>query len=316
VPPGELAAIGPSLRQPLPRPLPADGIRVVTRDNGRYFDLMPSRFSSYLLPTLADCSLVRREARSAAGSLRFTGNAVELHEIADVVRLDDWRALFAGVGITIAGLGAAGSFTGDALSRLGALGSLGRAVVHITAPPTTSMPPKALPIRRLFPSEQPTLATAQAINLAPTVDAPLAADASVAEIASRITTLSDLSDDLLAELFKVERETFCRWRTGILTNPRVGNRQRLGLLLGLLQDLAGRQVNIKDWLLNFVTSQGLTPYQLLERGQIDEVAFLAASIGEPPVEPDAQVSSGEDPEPLMFGDDDVWELEPLGDDEQ
>ncbi len=313
MPPGELAAIGPSLRQPLPRPLPADGIRVVTRDNGRYFDLMPSRFSSYLLPTLADCSLVRREARSAAGSLRFTGNAVELHEIADVVRLDDWRALFAGVGITIAGLGAAGSFTGDALSRLG---SLGRAVVQITAPPTTFMPPKAHAIRRLFPSEQPTLPTAQAISLAPTVDAPLAADASVAEIASRITTLSDLSDDLLAELFKVERETFCRWRTGILTNPRVGNRQRLGLLLELLQDLAGRQVNIKDWLLNFVTSQGLTPYQLLERGQIDEVAFLAASIGEPPVEPDARVSSGEDPEPLMFGDDDVWELEPLGDDEQ
>jgi hypothetical protein len=312
VPPGELVAVGPSQR-PL-RPLPADGIRVVTRDNGRYFDLMPSQFSSYLLPTLADCSLVRREARSAAGSLRFTGNAVELHEIANVVRLDDWRALFAGVGITIAGLGAVGSFTGDALSRLGALGSHGRAVVQITAPPTALTPPRAHPVQGLFPSEQPTLPAAKAIS--PTVAAPLAADASVAEIASRITTLSDLSDDLLAELFKVERETFCRWRTGILTNPRVGNRQRLGLLLGLLQDLAGRQVNIRDWLLNFVTSQGLTPYELLNRGHIDEVAFLATSIGEPPVEPEARVSTGEDPEPLMFGDDDVWELEPLGDDEQ
>ncbi len=316
MPPGELVAVGPSLRQPPPRPLPADGIRVVTRDNGRYFDLMPSQFSSYLLPTLADCSLVRREARSAAGSLRFTDNAVELNEIADVVRLDDWRALFAGVGITIAGLGAVGSFTGDALSRLGALGSLGRAVVQITAPPTTFMPPKAHPIRRLFAPEQPSLPTAQAINEPPTVEATLAADASVAEIASRIATLSNLSDDLLAELFKVERETFCRWRTGVLTNPRVGNRQRLGLLLGLLQDLAGRQVNIKDWLLNFVTSQGLTPYQLLDRGHIDEVAFLAASIGEPPVERDARVVTGEEPEPLMFGDDDVWELEPLGDDER
>jgi hypothetical protein len=315
VPPGELVAVDPSLHHPPPRSLPADGIRVVTRDNGRYFDLMPSQFSSYLLPTLADCSLVRREAVSAAGSLRFTGNAVELNEIADVVRLDDWRAVFAGVGITIAGVGPVGSFTGDGLSRLGALGSLGRAVVQITAPPTTVMPPKAHPIRRFFAPEQPILPTKQAINDAPTVDAPLAPDASVAEIASRIATLSDLSDDLLAELFKVERETFCRWRTGVLTNPRVGNRQRLGLLLGLVQDLAARQINIKDWLLNFAASEGLTPYELLGRGQIDEVAFLAASIGEPP-ERDARVSAGGEPEPLVFGDDDVWELEPLGDDEQ
>jgi hypothetical protein len=277
---------------------------------------MPSQFSSYLLPTLADCSLVRREALSCAGSLRFTGSVVELSEIADVARLGDWRALFAGVGITIAGRGAVGSLTGDALSRLGALGSLGRAVVQITAPPTTCTPLKAHPIRRLFTSEQSTLPTAQAINEAPTVEAPLAADASVAEIASRIATLSNLSDDLLAKLFKVERETFCRWRTGVLTNPRVGNRQRLGLLLGLLQDLAGRQVSIKDWLLNFVSSQGLTPYELLDRGRIDEVAFLAASIGEPTVERDARVATGEEPDPLIFGDDDVWELEPLVDDER
>ena len=289
---------------------------MVTRDSGRYFDLMPSQFSSYLLPTLADCSLVRREARSSAGSLRFTGSVIELNEIADVARLDDWRALFAGVGITIAGRGAVGSLTGDAMSRLGALGSLGRAVVQITAPPTTFTPLKARPIRSLFTSEQSALPTAQAIKEAPTVEAPLAADASVAEIASRIATLSNLSDDLLAELFKVERETFCRWRTGVLTNPRVGNRQRLGLLLGLLQDLAGRQVRIKDWLLNFVSSQGLTPYELLERGHIDEVAFLAASIGEPTVERDARVATGEEPEPLIFGDDDVWELEPLVDDER
>ncbi|MFX4427843.1 hypothetical protein ABTA68_19650, partial [Acinetobacter baumannii] len=89
--------------------------------------------------------------------------------------------------------------------------------------------------------------------------------------------------------FKIERETFCRWRSGALANPRVGNRRRLGLLLALLEEMAGREVNIKDWLLNFTTPEGLTPYQLLDRGRIDEVAYLASSVGEPGVERDARV---------------------------
>ena len=60
---------------------------------------------------------------------------------------------------------------------------------------------------------------------------PLPPDAPVEEIALPIHQLTGLSDEELAQLFKVTRETFNRWRTGVLTNPTPGSRRRLGLLL-------------------------------------------------------------------------------------
>lgn len=261
--------------------------------------------SSYLLPTLADCSLVRREARSAAGALRFTGDAVELEGIGDVVQLGGLRSLLSGVNLGTArfGIGSIGASTLSSLeapSRLGLGGWITHAVGGIvTAAPTTITLAEMAPVATVVAPEQLTSPAVKVSDEATTVES-LAPDASVAEVASRIAALSELSDELLASLFKVERETFCRWRTGVLTNPRVGNRRRLGLLLALLEDLTGRQVNIKDWLLNSVTPQALTPYQLLERGRIDEVAFLAASIGEPSVDRDTRIATGEEPEPLEF----------------
>jgi hypothetical protein len=105
-----------------------------------------------------------------------------------------------------------------------------------------------------------------------------AADASVAEIASRIAAISGLTDGELARVFRVARETFQRWRTGELTKPNVGNRRRLGLLLRLLDDLVDREVRVDQWLRNVSAIDRLTPYELLERGRLDDVEYLAAQV--------------------------------------
>ncbi|HEY7829688.1 MAG TPA: hypothetical protein VIC06_03895 [Solirubrobacteraceae bacterium] len=146
---------------------------------------------------------------------------------------------------------------------------------------------------------------------------PLAADASTAAIASHISRLSELDDARLGKLFKVERETFWRWRTGALTNPRVGNRRRLGLLLRLLEDVVRHGMQTRDWLLNYATATGQTPYEMLEQGRLDEVAYLAAAIGSDAAYDDKHlrsVSEAVDHGQLVFDDDDQWELEVADDD--
>lgn len=290
---------------PAAPPLAADGVRVVTRDNGRYIDLMPSPSSSYLLPELANSSLVRREARSGAGAIRFiAGDVVELiDEIDDVHALD---ALLFGMNLRVLRAGAVGaSLALDALASFLTTGTLSHITLHT---PTAAARTVASADAPTF-AELPAPATADATDDA--VAEPLAPDAPVSAIATRIAELSGLSDDQLAELFKIQRETYCRWRRGTLSNPRVGNRRRLGLLLSLLEELAHRQVNIKDWLLNAVIIEGLTPYELLDRGRIGDVAFAAASLGETRVVArDPRIATGMQEELLEFGDDDVWELEP------
>ena len=104
------------------------------------------------------------------------------------------------------------------------------------------------------------------------------ADASVAEIATRIAEISRLTDGELARVFRVARETFQRWRTGELTNPHAANRRRLGLLMRLLGDVNNRDVHVDQWLRNVSNIENLTPYELLERGRLDDVESLAARI--------------------------------------
>lgn len=133
----------------------------------------------------------------------------------------------------------------------------------------------------------------------PPCKAHVAIDSSIAAIASRIYEISGLDDGLLAALFKVQRETFNRWRTGVLTNPRRGNRRRLTLLLRLFEDLAAREIPTRDWLLNTIDEEERTPYDLLARGRIDKVAHLAAAIGVPAPIRALDVHEGE----LVFGDD-------------
>lgn len=115
-------------------------------------------------------------------------------------------------------------------------------------------------------------------SLLPDLAIELRADASVAEIATRIAALSTLTDQQLARLFRVARETYLRWRAGELANPTQANRRRLGLLLRLLQDLYAREIQVGQWLQNVSQIGGLTPYQLLERGRLDEVEWLAAQL--------------------------------------
>ena len=142
-------------------------------------------------------------------------------------------------------------------------------------------------------------------------ETPVEAGASIEEIASRIYQLSDLSDEELARVFQVTRETFNRWRSGALTNPTVGSRRRAGLLLRLFEDLDTRRVTLKDWLLNTPTIDDLTPYELLVAGRLDEVAYLAAGLVEPGVS-DAK-SDERLEEELVFGEDDRWEVVELED---
>jgi hypothetical protein len=271
---------------------------------------MPSPSSSYLLPELAISSLVRREARSGAGAIRFiAGDVVELFDEIDDAQVLD--ALLSGMNLRVVGVGAIGSFALDVLASFAAAGTLGHIAVQM---PTAAAPTVASVGAPTF-EELPTSATGDPVDDA--IAEPLAPDAPVSAIATRIAELSGLSDDQLADLFKIQRETYCRWRLGGLSNPRVGNRRRLGLLLSLLEELAHRQVNIKDWLLNAVITDDLTPYELLERGRISEVAFAAASLGETRIAArDPRIASGDTEEPLQFGDDDVWELEPPSEDDE
>lgn len=280
-----------------PRP---DGVRVVVRDAGRCLDLVASPSSAYLLPDLADFSLVKREGRFAGeGEITIYGDTVRLNKLDGATGswprptpISDWGLLVApSTAVTSIHAKLATSATID-LAR--------RSAIRYPQIGWAGLSPKVT--RPLPPLPAPRLSQASgllAVTLAP--------DAPVAAIASRISALTELGDESLAALFNVERETFCRWRTGVLTNPRPGNRRRFGLLLSVLDDVAGRDVNIRDWLLNYMTAEGLTPYDLLAQGRIDEVAYLASMLGEAPVARDEHVAVNREPEPLQFGDDDVWE---------
>lgn len=133
---------------------------------------------------------------------------------------------------------------------------------------------------------------------------PLPADAPVQAIASRIRELSGLSDSRLAGIFKVTRETFNRWRSGAMTNPTEGTRRRVVMVLHLLEELAAQEVNINDWLQNPSPANGISPYDLLKRGRIDDAAYAAAAIGQAPLLGRSNIGE----EPLVFDDDDEgWE---------
>ena len=144
--PGDVVALGPAPGRVPPRPPRPDGVRIVTRENGRYFDLMPSTLSSYLLPPLADCSLVRREASSAAGSLRFFGNSVELEEISDALQRSDVRTY------SRASPGLVGLAVGQAAFEIsGRLGTLERTVMEVTSAPLTTIAPANADVLEMLP---------------------------------------------------------------------------------------------------------------------------------------------------------------------
>jgi hypothetical protein len=142
--------------------------------------------------------------------------------------------------------------------------------------------PSRAELPALSPVPSPGLAAlSPALDSATGIDPPtqLRADASVAEVATRISSLSGLSDRELALVFRVTRETFQRWRTGALDNPTFANRRQLGLLLRLLHDLDLRGANTLQWLRNMTRIDDLTPYELLTRGRLDDVELLAAELG-------------------------------------
>lgn len=129
---------------------------------------------------------------------------------------------------------------------------------------------------------------------------PLPADASIQTLATRLRELTGFSDARLADLFKVTRETYNRWRLGAMTNPTDGARRRVVTVTRLLEELESRDVSVPDWLQNPTAVDGLTPYDLIVRGRVDEAAYLAASTGE-----DTSVMRRDrlDEEPFILEDD-------------
>lgn len=172
-------------------------------------------------------------------------------------------------------------------------------IVHPEFSATGRELPKDLIVGLL--EDAPTLVMTNALMM-PTADPvveplqELRADATVAEVATRIAGISNLSDGGLAQLFGVARETFQRWRTGELTKPTRANRRRLGLLLRLLEDLDRREVKVDEWLQNVTGIDDLTPYELLKRGRLDDVEYLAAEL---PTTPAPRTSAGADGMPVM-----------------
>lgn len=270
-----------------------DGVRVVTRGDGQILDVVCSPSSAYLLPDLSGFSLMKRETDIGFGHLMFSGPTVRIDEVGVFEEPSYLSKLL--------------NPERQAALPFAAVGVLHRspAISHGEAPPSHHA--------FVWEPGSGSESTSVTSNECEVEREELRADASVAQIASRLAGLSGLSDEQLARLFKVERETFLRWRTGALANPRPANRRRLGLLFRLVEDLDGRSVNIKNWMLNQVAGEGTTPYELLANGQIERVSYLAAAHGTH-ADRDASIVASVDREPLQFGDDDVWEL-PAKDDE-
>lgn len=277
--------------------------------------LLTSRVTSpYLLPERyeADAWVNRLVGARKAGRM---GVAISKDGVVhidatgqDEDAIERWRAYGLGLMAATAAVApaiAAGVFAGAAASR--AVEKLierriERRRSELAAPAATSDP-----AARVLSGTALAPAPAQVVLK----EAPSAGAASVSAVASRIAELSGLSDQQLANLFKVERETYCRWRTGALTNPRSGNRQRLALLQRLMEDLAQRGIPIKDWLLNSIAEEGKTAYELLEQGRIDRVAFLSLAVGGVPSAFGARefrsAAEAEAAGELSFEDDNEWE---------
>lgn len=154
----------------------------------------------------------------------------------------------------------------------------------------------------------------------------LQSDASVAQMATQIRTLTQLSDGQLANLFpgQVQRETYQRWRTGHLQNPTPANRRRMGVLTRLMERLGISGIRVRDWIQNPTDVDGLSPYQLLVQGRLDEIERLAARDAPPPLPVETVSSEGrevaqeaalpafvpheEEPvDDLVFQDNDEWD---------
>jgi hypothetical protein len=158
-----------------------------------------------------------------------------------------------------------------------------QAAPELSAVPLYTDPAHVLHPQPVFPVAEDSLQSLVERGLPParepsTVEQKLPADATAQQTAARIAELSDMSDGELARPFNVTRETFCRWRTGQLRSPTAANRRRLGLLARLLEEVAGREVAVDQWLRNVSEIDALTPYQLLERGRIDDAELLAARL--------------------------------------
>jgi hypothetical protein len=115
--------------------------------------------------------------------------------------------------------------------------------------------------------------------------APLPDDASVRQLTARLSELTGLHDDELAQLFlgqasreRVSREHYQRWRTGKKENATAANRRRMWFLVRLFERLARAEIGIRDWVRNTTEMGDMTPFELLRLGRFDDVEHLAARL--------------------------------------
>lgn len=134
-------------------------------------------------------------------------------------------------------------------------------------------------------------------STAPEIVEPLPDDASIMQLTTRLSELTGLPDDELAQLFlgrasreRVSREHYQRWRTGRKENSTKANRRRMWFLVRLFEQLAQAEVAIQDWVRNASSSDHLTPFDLLKLGRFDEVEYLAARMVPAP-EPQEVISA-------------------------
>lgn len=95
-----------------------------------------------------------------------------------------------------------------------------------------------------------------------------------------------LSDERIARLAGVERQTLLNWQRGrAISNP---NRQRLYAVREILERASRRHPSpehLVAWLYTPAGTDGLTPAQLLEAGDLDQARYLAVASPSPDLQP-------------------------------
>jgi len=103
--------------------------------------------------------------------------------------------------------------------------------------------------------------------------APALPSSTVSQQVSEIQRVTGLTDQQLAEAFPggVSRETVNRWRNRPDSNLRPDNLYRLGLLNELVERMQDVDVDAPVWLHQAIDQTGVTPFDLICRGELSVV---------------------------------------------
>jgi hypothetical protein len=113
--------------------------------------------------------------------------------------------------------------------------------------------------------------------------------ASLQQLATRLSKLSELSDDQACQFFlspetreRLSSEHYQAWRSGKEKNASAGNRRRMHSLVKLFESLECAEVAVSEWLSRPTEKERLTPFDLLRLGRFDEVEWLVSRMAPSP----------------------------------